>query len=140
MMKTEHSPVLRTEERLHILLARCGQKLASSGVRQTQGRILKILYRQGPLSQKVLQEKLAIQPGSMSEIAAKLEHRGLLCRTRDEADKRKVLLSLTDAGRQDVEDFSAQGRPYAGRRFDALSEQEKHTLCALLEKLLDSWE
>lgn len=140
MMKTEPSPVLRPEEHLHILLARCGQKLACSGVRQTQGRILKILYRQGPLTQKVLQEKLAIQPGSMSEIAAKLERRGLLCRSRDETDKRKVLLSLTDAGRKDVEEFSAQGRPYTGRRFDALSAQEQQTLCALLEKLLDSWE
>lgn len=131
---------MRTEERLHVLLIRCGQKLGSSGPRQTQGRILKILYLQGPMTQKVLQDKLDIQPGSMSEIAAKLERRGLLRREKDAEDKRKVFLSLTDAGRMDVENFSSQGRPSEGHRFAALTEQERQTLCTLLEKLMSSWE
>ena len=71
MEKIEMNP----QERLRVLLIRCGQKLGSNhGGRQTQGRILKILYYQGPMTQKVLQKKLDIQPGSMSEIAAK-EHK-----------------------------------------------------------------
>lgn len=139
-MDLESHPSMRTEERLHALLIRCGQKLGSSGVRQTQGRILKILYLHGPMTQKALQDKLGIQPGSMSEIAAKLEHRGLLRREKDEDDKRKVFLSLTDAGRTDVENFSAHGSHTFGHRFAALTEEERLTLCSLLEKLLHSWE
>lgn len=129
-----------TAERLHVLLIRCGQKLGSSGIRQTQGRILKILYLHGPMTQKALQDKLEIQPGSMSEIAAKLERKGLLRRERDEEDKRKVFLSLTDAGRADVEEYRVKGRFSGGHRFAVLSEEEQQTLCVLLEKLMHSWD
>lgn len=139
-MDADRHADIPTAERLHVLLIRCGQKLGSSGIRQTQGRILKILYLHGPMTQGVLQDKLGIQPGSMSEIAAKLERKGLLRREKNETDKRKVLLSLTDAGRLDVENYKAQGSPARGHRFSALSEEEQKTLCALLEKLMSSWD
>lgn len=128
-------------ERLRILLIRCRQKLDSGGgTQRTQGRILKILYLGGPMTQKALQDKLEIQPGSMSEIAAKLERKGLLSREKDPSDKRKILLALTDAGRADVERFRERGGFSHPKSFDALTQEERETLCALLEKLLDSWE
>lgn len=139
-MDTGRHADIPTAERLHVLLIRCGQRLGSSGVGQTQGRILKILYLHGPMTQGVLQDKLGIQPGSMSEIAAKLERKGLLRREKNEADKRRVFLSLTDAGRLDVENYKAQGSPAGGHRFTALTEEEQKTLCVLLEKLMNSWE
>lgn len=125
-------------ERLSVLLVRCGHKLGSHGTGQTQGRILKILFLHGPMTQKELQDRLSIQPGSMSEIAAKLERRGLILRQKDQADKRKIFLSLTEAGRADVEAFRAQKK--ASRRFDALTPGEQASLQAMLEKLLDSWD
>lgn len=128
------------QEKLRVLLIRCGQKLGSNnGKRQTQGRILKILYVHGPMTQKVLQDKLDIQPGSMSEIAAKLEHKGLLIREKDPADKRKILLSLTEAGRADVEQFQMHRKAMHARDFEALTQEEQQTLQRLLDKLLDSW-
>ena len=128
------------QEKLRVLLIRCGQKLGSNnGKRQTQGRILKILYVHGPMTQKVLQDKLDIQPGSMSEIAAKLEHKGLLIREKDPADKRKILLTLTEAGRADVEQFQMQRKAMHARDFAALTQEEQQTLQRLLDKLLDSW-
>lgn len=133
-----HQVPISLSERLSVLLIRCGQKLGSHGASQTQGRILKILYLHGPMTQKELQDKLAIQPGSMSEIAAKLERKGLLLRQKDLTDKRKIFLSLTEAGKADVEAFRA--RKKAGSRFDALTGDEQQTLLALLEKLLNSWE
>ena len=85
------------------------------------------------------QKKLDIQPGSMSEIAAKLEHKGLLCREKDPADKRKILLTLTDAGRADVEAFQMSRKMQHTKDFDALTQEEQQQLSQLLEKLLDSW-
>ena len=126
-------------EKLSVLLLRCGQKLRG-GEQRTQGRILKILYLNGPMTQKVLQDKLEIQPGSMSELVSKLERKGLLLREKDPADKRKILLTLTEAGRADVEQFRAHGHATRGRTYGALTEAEQATLCELLEKLLDSWE
>lgn len=128
-------------ERTRVLLIRCHQKLNAAGRdSQTQGRILKLLYLGGPMTQRTLQDKLEIRPGSMSELAAKLERKGLLRRERSPEDKRKVLLTLTEAGRADVERFRAAGRRPHGRGFDALTGEEQETLCALLQRLLDSWE
>ena len=131
---------MSAHERLRVQLIRCGQKLGSGqGRRQTQGRILKILYHHGPMTQKTLQDKLDIQPGSMSEIAAKLEHKGLLCRQKDPEDKRKILLTLTDAGRADVEAYQKSRKAQHTKVFDALTQEEQQQLSLLLEKLLDSW-
>lgn len=136
MEKIEMNP----QERLRMLLIRCGQKLGSNhGGHQTQGRILKILYYQGPMTQKILQEKLDIQPGSMSEIAAKLERKGLLVREKEKSDKRKILLALTEAGREDVERYHRQTKQHHFKDFDVLTLEEQQQLSHLLEKLLHGW-
>ena len=140
MFHQENALEMNPQELLRVQLIRCGQKLGSGhGKRQTQGRVLKILYLQGPMSQKALQDKLDIQPGSMSEIAAKLEHKGLLCRQKDPQDKRQILLTLTDAGREDVERFRRQGKGQHGTDFTALTQEEQQLLSQLLDKLLTSW-
>ena len=140
MRQKENSAEMSIHERLRVQLIRCGQKLSSGqGKKQTQGRILKILYLHGPMTQKTLQEKLDIQPGSMSEIAGKLEHKGLLVRDKDPVDKRKILLTLTQAGRADVEQFQKHGRSHHTKDFDVLTPEEQQQLSQLLEKLLDSW-
>lgn len=140
MDRQDNNMKMGTHEKLRVQLIRCGQKLGSGrGNHQTQGRILKILYFHGPMTQRILQDKLDIQPGSMSEIAAKLEHKGLLYRQRDPIDKRQILLTLTEAGRADVEQFRKQGRFQHTADFDALTQEEQQQLSGLLEKLLDSW-
>ena len=89
------------------------------------------------MTQKELQEALAIQPGSVSEIISKLEARGLLSRERDEEDKRRMVLRITDAGRAGAEAFS--GAESGNELYGALSEEEQSTLKELLKKLLESW-
>ncbi len=140
MVWQENKVEMSGQERLRVLLIRCGHKLGSGhGRQQTQGRILKILYHYGPMTQKDLQGKLDIQPGSMSEIAAKMEHKGLLIREKDPLDKRKILLMLTEAGRADVEGFQKQRKSQHTKEFDALTQEEEQQLLHLLEKLLNSW-
>lgn len=110
------------------------------GERRGQGRFLRILCEQGQMSQKELQDILHIQPGSMSEIAAKLENKGLIARGRDDTDKRKILLSITDEGRTRVSqrDDAAIRRQRADL-FSSLSQEEQDILRTLLEKLSADW-
>ena len=132
---------MTSQEKLRMLLIRCGQKLSSNHSKhQTQGRVLKILYHQGPLTQKVLQEKLGIQPGSMSEISAKLERKGFLVREKEPSDKRKILLTLTETGREDVEQYQRQAAKKHCSYFNALTIDEQQQLSQLLEKLLAQWQ
>lgn len=137
----DNTPFFSREENLSHLLIHCGQRLGvRHGTHRSQGRILRILYLNGPMTQKELQEKLDIQPGSMSEIAAKLENRGLVSREKDPADKRKIFLSLTDEGRRDVEEHRLARQERQRKNFSHLSEEEKDTLEALLTRLLDAWQ
>lgn len=110
------------------------------GKRRGQGRILRILCQQEQISQKELQEILHIQPGSMSEIAAKLESKGMIIRGRDDTDKRKILLSITDEGRTWVNQRDDDAvRQQRAELFSDLSQEEKDTLRTLLDRLSADW-
>lgn len=89
------------------------------------------------MTQKELQEALGVQPGSASEIISKLEDRGLVSRERDEEDRRRVVLRITEAGREQAEAASCEEK--GQDLYEALSVEEQDTLKALLKKLLESW-
>ena len=120
----------------------CARGLAQyAGRHHGQRKILRILREQSPISQKDLQAMLGIQSGSMSEIAAKLESRGLIVRGRDQADKRKITLSITPAGQawlDQRDDGEIQRR--RGSFFSGLTQEERNALEALLDKLADHWD
>lgn len=87
------------------------------------------------MNQKELQEILQIQPGSMSELLAKLEEKELILRRKDDEDKRRSILTLTEAGKTAAMEQQGEEKPL----FGALDESEQEELKRLLGKLLDSW-
>lgn len=102
-----------------------------------QGKILSILSDKECMSQKELQEELGIQPGSMSELIQKLEEKNFVKRRKDENDKRKVLVSITEAGKVHVQDIKEEKEERD--LFAVLSEEEQTQLSMLMKKLLASW-
>ena len=66
----------------------------------SHGAVLGRLDRQGPLSTVDLASAERVRPQSMGQTLAELEAQGLVSRRPDEADGRRTLLELTDAGRQ----------------------------------------
>ena len=138
----DHVPCICTpkegQEELYHLMRACGHILYHSGASCTgQGRILHILDQEGAVSQKDLQERLNIQSGSISEILTKLEKEGLIERRRDEKDKRRMIVYLTDKGAEHARLY------HAGRQekdwFSALNAEQREQLRDLLQTLLDSW-
>jgi len=120
---------------------RCGRLISHClGKRRGQGKILRTLCQRGEMPQKELQELLGIQAGSMSEIAAKLEDKGLIVRVRSEEDRRKVSLSVTEQGRawvaQRDEDAIRRNR---AELFSTLTAEEQAALESLLDKLSADW-
>ena len=107
--------------------------------RASQRRILIILRESGEITQRDLTERLAIQPGSASEILAKLENAGLILRTQNGEDRRTTDIRLTDSGRTLAEDAAGQRRARHEEMFSCLSAEEKQTLLALLDKLCADW-
>ena len=126
------------EENLSRLLMVCGHRLYHSAAQgRTQTTVLHALHENGPTSQKELQERLGIQPGSMSELVTKLENRGWVERTRDASDRRKVLLTLTVAGAAKIE--RQEHKSQLPVRYTALDDAEVDALSGLLERVIKGW-
>jgi len=64
-----------------------------------QVRVLRRLAKQ-PQSLSQLGSDLALAPPSMTRLVDRLEARGLIARSRDDTDRRKVVATLTDEGRR----------------------------------------
>ncbi|MDO5153143.1 MAG: MarR family transcriptional regulator [Eubacteriales bacterium] len=108
--------------------------------RASQKRILILLYEAETVTQRNLTERLGIQPGSSSEILAKLEKTGLITRTPNAQDRRTVDIRLTAAGKELAVEAAKQRRQRHADMFACLSEEEQQTLLALLEKLSGDWQ
>mgnify|MGYP000205122312 CR=1 FL=1 len=102
----------------------------------SQGRVLKIVTSHDGISQKDLGRIMDIQPGSLSELIAKLEKSGLIHKEPDDNDKRLQMVYATDAGRKAFNDIKSEGAEEGKDFFDMLEESEKDTLLALLDKIL----
>lgn len=125
-------------EELSQLLGKCGHFLFHRPERgRMQEKILSILIQQESITQKELQEKFSVKPGSISEIITKLEDRGLLIRERNLSDKRCVVLKITEKGREAAEIFLDEER--GKNLYASLNKEEKETLKRLLKKLIDNW-
>ena len=108
--------------------------------RGSQKRILIILHEVGKITQRALTERLGIQPGSASEVIAKLESAELITRTPSESDRRTADIQLSDKGRELASQAVNQRRRRHEEMFSCLSEDEKTELLTLLEKINTDWE
>lgn len=124
------------QEALARRLRRCGHVLYHQKHHSQQGAVLALLETQGATNQKQIQEQLSIKPGSVSELISKLEDKQLVVRSRDENDRRRVVLCLTEKGRTAARIHIE--RPEENL-FDALSQEEMDRMTQLLDKLLASW-
>ena len=106
----------------------------------SQKRILVVLSQSGAITQSELTERLGIQPGSASEVLGKLEAAGLITRAQSEADKRTTDVRLTEAGEAAAKEAYAQRMARNAQMFAFLSEQEKASLLALLERVNEAWD
>ena len=102
----------------------------------TQNRALTILAMNDGISQSELAYVLGIRPQSSGEIAVKLERNGWVEKKNDSEDSRVNRLYLTEAGKNQVKIL--QDAKERGDIFDCLSEEEKDTLSALLNKIIVS--
>ena len=105
----------------------------------SQNRILVLLRREGPMTQKALMCQMQIQPGSLSEVLSKVEGAGLVERRRCEDDRRNFEIRLTEEGVKQAEAFERDRQDMAELLFETLDEQEKETLSGILAKLHDHW-
>jgi DNA-binding MarR family transcriptional regulator len=96
--------VSRTAGELRALLGRLSRRLRQTSVvgemTLSQASVLSLLEREGPATPGTLATKEHISPQSMGTILVSLEALGLVSRTPDPTDGRRLVISLTEAGLQ----------------------------------------
>ncbi len=107
----------------------------------TQLGVLATLVNHGPMTPGELAEHEKVQPPSMTRVIAVLEDRSLVIRAPHSTDRRQVVLTVTDGGRDLVFQARRLREAWLARRLRELTPQERATLRAaapILEKLSQS--
>ena len=126
--------VSRLARRLRV--ERQAEGLAS--LSDTQLAALAVLDRHGPMTPGELAEHEKVQPPSMTRVIAVLEERRLVMRAPHLTDRRQVVLTVTEQGRDLVGQARRRRDEWLAKRLKELSADERAILRAaapVLEKL-----
>ena len=144
-MPTRYKGTLKEELSLntYIKLTRAAESLNGrlfpggkfAGLTGSQFGTLEVLYHLGPMCQGEIGGKILKSSGNMTMVIDNLEKRGLVCRERDQQDRRQVIVRLTEAGQQMIDQVFTDHLDCIVEQFDVLSAEEQQALGALLKKL-----
>ncbi|MGW3105467.1 MarR family winged helix-turn-helix transcriptional regulator [Streptomyces sp. NPDC001100] len=105
----------------------------------SQESALTLVGKHGAATASALATAEGVRPQSMAATLAALDRHGLIRRSPDPEDGRRQLVTLTEAGRERVEDNRQAREEWLARAFeDRYTEQERRTIVdalALLERL-----
>ena len=106
-----------------------------------QYSVLAVLDRLGPRTPGEIAAHERVQPPSMTRTIAALTELGLVSRTEHPADRRQVLVALTDAGTATVRETRRRRDAWLARRLAALTPAERDVLARateILRRIADS--
>jgi|SRR5829696_6531836 len=101
-------------------------------------QLLGLLDDDGPMGQRELGRAMATDPSILVTLLNPLEADGFVARTRDPADRRRHVVTLTDAGRHQLERAAEAQREADDAIFAGLSAAQRDQLRDLLIALRDS--
>ncbi|MCX5211957.1 MarR family transcriptional regulator [Kitasatospora sp. NBC_00240] len=105
------------------------------GLKPKQVGLMIVLSEGLAASQLDVARVMGVAPSLVVGFADHLEGLGAIRRTRDPADRRRQLLTLTDHGRELLDTCSASAHTLDARFADGLTEQEHAVLTGLLGRL-----
>lgn len=124
---------------LRVALMRTARRLraekSDAELSDGQYSVLAVLDRHGALSPGDLAEHEGVQPPSMTRTVAALAERGLVTRTAHPADRRQIVVTLTDKGRESVRETRRRRDAWLARRLAELEPQERAVLARAAEIL-----
>ena len=134
------SEIRSEDEKLIHNLRRCGHYLRHhTEEKGSQRRVLFLLRRRGPMTQKDLLDAMGVRAGSLSELLSKLEAKGCIAREKSEADKRNYNVTITPAGLEVLEELQRQYHASMAALLVDFPDEDKVELNRLLEKLQNAW-
>lgn len=122
-------PLLEPFFRVGAVRAQMPEKMRTAmeenGLTARHGAVLPQLLSGGPLTVGEIARRLHISLPTASELVGALNRAGMVTRTEDPANRRRVLVALADAYRPALETFVAQRSETLLRALDALTPEER---------------
>jgi DNA-binding MarR family transcriptional regulator len=118
------------------IAAQADQRLAKEGLTHAQWVPLLVLRLGGPSSVVKLAAELDTDAGATTRLLDRLEAKGLCLRERASADRRVVMVSLTDEGQRITAELTAVLSDVFNAHLAGFSVDEWRTLLSLLHRML----
>jgi DNA-binding MarR family transcriptional regulator len=114
---------------LRVVLGRLMRRLrAEHGFSLAQGALLGRLDREGAQSVSDLAAKEKMRPQSMAQTVSDLEGEGYVERNPDPHDRRRALISLTEAGSQLIATTRQRREGWLVRAIEELPDEDRETV------------
>lgn len=139
--RRRREPPLAT--RLRITLLRIGRRLrVESAGTLPEGHlsVLSILFLNGAMSAGELADHEHVRPPSMTRTLQQLETDGYILRAPDPADRRSVLVQLSETGTEYIRETRRRRDQWLQRRLASLTREERQVLTeaeAILRKVVN---
>ncbi len=117
-------------------VGRIDAALAGSGLALRDFYVLVCVGEFGPLAQQRVADRLGLDRSDLVKVLDRLEAAGQVLRERDTEDRRRHVLTLTEAGRAAVARVEDVSAAVTGELLSELSPREQETLHRLLLKAL----
>jgi MarR family 2-MHQ and catechol resistance regulon transcriptional repressor len=109
--------------------------IKSMGLTMTQFDVIATLGNQPPMTCKDLGNKTLVTKGTLTGVLERLEDKGIIQRSVNQADARSQMIGLTKKGQQLFERVFPEHLQHLQKAFGQLSKQDLHDLTQSLQKL-----
>ena len=119
------------------VMAPVREMLSKSGISEQKWRVIRVLDEVGPMEQTALAQEACLLLPSLTRMLRAMEDEGLLSRASDAHDRRKSIVSITDAGRKVLSDHAEASTAIAAALEARYGSEKLEHLLDLLEELTD---
>ena len=136
--QTANGPDAISEE-LYAAVANLGrdreQKIVTASASREEGLLHYLAYKHDGVYSGVLKDQLGVGSGRMADILRRLEEKELIVRSEDTEDSRRVVVHITELGRERAVSMNQRVLAWYERLHEYLGEEDSRELIRLLKKL-----
>jgi DNA-binding MarR family transcriptional regulator len=126
--------LLRLPSYLMLGLVREARRIGRADLRGPHLTVLAYLSEQEAVAQKRISDRVRMDPSDLVSVLDALEELGFAQRRRDERDRRRFTVSITEGGRTALHERLEAARAHEEELLAPLTPHERDTLATLLRK------